>query len=157
MAIIRWSRGSDVFRPLQEMEREMDRMRTDMDRIFYDFGMRSRSAQMGVFPPLNVTEDETAIYVHAELPGVLPEDMDISIEGDTLTLRGIRKAHQTAEKDISYHRREREYGKFRRSVTLPVSVDLDGVSASNRHGVLSIVLPKAKAVLPKKIEVIAEE
>lgn len=156
MAIIRWRHGSVPFRPMREMEQGIERIRGDLDRIFHDFGMRTRSDPMGVFPPLNVTEDEAGIVVHAELPGVSPEDLDISVEGDTLTLKGTRRPGDTTG-SISYHRREREHGRFRRSVTLPVPIELDQVVAQCRHGILQIVLPKAKAASPQKIAIKSSE
>lgn len=156
MAIIRWSSGSVPFRPMREMEQGIERIRGDLDRIFRDLGVRSHSTAMGVFPPLNVTEDEANIVVHAELPGVSPADLDISVEGDTLTLKGNRRPADT-EGSVSYHRREREHGRFRRSLTLSVPIELDQVEAHCRHGVLRIVLPKAKAALPQKITIKSSE
>ncbi|ROQ89568.1 Hsp20/alpha crystallin family protein [Desulfosoma caldarium] len=151
MALLRWSDQADLFRPFEEMEREMDRLRREMDRLFAGF-RGIRPLRMGVFPLLNVSEDKDNLYVRAELPGIQASDLDISVEGDTLTLRGERKSHE-AEENVSYHRREREFGRFRRSLTLPTRIDVDKVEAVFQNGILKITLPKAEEVRPKQIAV----
>ncbi|SMC25584.1 heat shock protein Hsp20 [Desulfacinum hydrothermale DSM 13146] len=154
MALLRWSAPGDLFRPFEEMEREMERLRAEMDRLLP--GFRSlRTARVGVFPPLNVSEDKDNLYVRAELPGMHPDQIEISVEGDTLTLRGERKPAPLGD-NVSYHRREREFGRFRRSLTLPTRIDVDAVEATFNNGVLTIVLPKAQEVRPKQIPVKAQ-
>ncbi len=154
MALVRWSAQNDLFRPFEEMEREMERLRNEMDRLFS--GLRGiRAGRIGVFPLLNVSEDKDNIYVRAELPGIDPKDIEISVEGDTLTLRGERKPAEVGE-NVSYHRREREFGRFRRSLTLPTRINVDAVEATFKNGVLTIVLPKAEEVRPKQIAVKTE-
>lgn len=88
----------------------------------------------------------------SELPGIEPGDIDISVEGETLTLRGERKLPETGE-GVNYHRREREAGRFRRIVSLPARIDPDGVEAVFKNGVLRIVLPKAAEARPKQVKV----
>ncbi|MEJ5366001.1 MAG: Hsp20/alpha crystallin family protein [Desulfosoma sp.] len=151
MALIRWSDQGDLFRPFEEMEREMDRLRREMDRLFTGF-RGFRPLRVGVFPPLNVSEDKDNLYVRAELPGINPGDIEISVEGDTLTLRGERKSAEVGE-NVSYHRREREFGRFRRSLTLPTRINTDKVEAVFKNGILRITLPKAEEVRPKQIAV----
>lgn len=151
MALLRWSDQEEFFRPFVEMEREMDRLRREMDRLFTGF-RGFRPLRVGVFPPLNVSEDKENLYVRAELPGIEPNDLDISVEGDTLTLRGERKGPE-AEPSVSYHRREREFGRFRRSLTLPTRIDVNKVEAVFENGILKIILPKAEEVRPKQIAV----
>lgn len=151
MALIRWSDQGDLFRPFEEMEREMDRLRREMDRLFTGF-RGFRPLRVGVFPPLNVSEDKDNLYVRAELPGINPSDIEISVEGDTLTLRGERKSAEVGE-NVSYHRREREFGRFRRSLTLPTRINTDKVEAVFKNGILRITLPKAEEVRPKQIAV----
>lgn len=133
---------------------EMERMRSEMDRLFAGFMGRAPLSALdsGVFPALNVIEENERILVHAELPGVRPEDIDISIEGNTLTLRGERKREDPG--NASYHRRERTAGKFQKALTLPVEVNPDAVEAKCEHGVLKLVLPKAEHAKPKKIPVL---
>lgn len=148
MAIIRWHERPTIFRPSQEMER----LRNEMNQLFADFFPgRMGISRVGVFPALNMTEDANNIYIRAELPGIKPEAMDISVEGETLTLRGERKLGEP--EGVSYHRRERESGRFRRIVTLPSRINPDSVEASFKDGVLKIVLPKAEEARPKQIEV----
>lgn len=131
---------------------EMERMKNEMDRIFASVMGESRLATgAGVFPALNVMEDSDNLVVHAELPGVKPEDLEISIEGTTLNLRGERRSDDLGE--VSYHRQERATGKFHRAVTLPVEINPETVEAKCEHGVLKLTLPKAEHVKPKKITV----
>ncbi|GLI34061.1 Hsp20/alpha crystallin family protein [Desulforhabdus amnigena] len=149
MAIIRWSDYPEVPNPMREIER----LHKEMNRLFSDLGLRSMSPfQVGVYPAVNVSEDTQNIYVRAELPGLKSEDLEISVEGDTLTLRGERKLKEAGE-GVNYHRREREAGRFRRILTLPTKIDPNAVDASLKDGVLKIVLPKAPEVLPKQIQV----
>lgn len=144
MAIIRWHDLSNVNRPIERLQREMN-------RLLADFG-RTEAPFHGLFPPVNVTEDGENLYIRAELPGIQPEDMDLSVESETVTLRGERKKAQTSE-NVSYHRREREVGRFRRIISLPIRIDADSASALFKNGVLEITLPKAKEAKPRKIQV----
>jgi HSP20 family protein len=149
MATIRWYDRPSVFHPFRELER----LRKEMDRLYSDFMEKTGAApKIGVFPPLNVTEEGDNLYVRAELPGINPDDIEISVEGDTLTLKGERKLGEP-EENVCYHRRERESGRFRRVITLPTRINTDAVEASFRNGVLKIVLPKAEEALPKQITV----
>lgn len=144
MAIIRYpSLGSNPIR-------EMERLRREMDRLFSD-AMGRAPAGSGVFPALNISEDAEKIYVQTELPGVRPEDIDISVVGNTLTLRGERKPDSVD--NVSYHRRERRAGRFQKAITLPSDINADAVEARCSDGVLQLVLPKAEHAKPKKIDV----
>lgn len=149
MAIIRWYDYPEQDRSL----RALDQLQREMNRLIADLSTQSPArAHAGVFPPVNISEDGQNLYVRAELPGMKSEEIEISFEGDTLTFRGERKLSETAE-GVNYHRRERESGRFRRIMTLPVRIDSETVSAVFKNGVLKIVLPKAKEVLPKRITV----
>lgn len=108
-----------------------------------------------LFPPLNVTDTGTSYVVTAEIPGMKTDDLEIKIEGDTLTLKGERKPFELGE-NASYHRRERATGIFQRSLTLPGAVDSENVKASYRDGVLTVSLNKSAAVAPKQITVSSE-
>lgn len=151
MTIIRYPRRFDVnfLRPIQELEE----MRRRMDRLFEDvfdrhpFGMLSS----GVFPSINMSQDDANIYVRAELPGLKPEDLEISMERNTLDIRGERKAEDA--QGVSYHRRERQGGRFHKAVGLPYEVNPEGVTSELKNGILTIVLPKAESAKPKRIEV----
>jgi len=130
---------------------EWDRMARSMDRAMKSFFSEGTGNYTGVYPPVNLSEDEEALYVRAELPGVAAGDIDISVEGENLILRGERKIESS--KEVNYHRRERTAGTFRRIMTLPVRVDTGKVSADVSNGVLSIILPKAEEAKPRQISV----
>lgn len=157
-----WRFGSD---PLWS---EFDRLRRGMDDLFTALtGSRSFSVprlrelpaslwpQGRLFPLLNVRQADDLYVVTAELPGLKSEDLEINVEGDTLSLKGERKPIELVE-GASYHRRERASGKFHRSITLPTRVDADNVKATYKDGVLTVKLPIEKAVLPKHIAINAE-
>jgi HSP20 family protein len=149
MTLIRWYERPTLPRSLDVM----GQLKKEMDRVFSDFSGRGVSPhRAGVFPPINVSEDGENLYVSSELPGIEPGDIDISVEGETLTLRGERKLPETGE-GVNYHRREREAGRFRRIVSLPARIDPDGVEAVFKNGVLRIVLPKAAEARPKQVKV----
>lgn len=132
---------------------ELERLQKDMDRIwglFSDVPRHDRGA--GVFPALNVSQDEDSLLVRAELPGVKHEDIEVNVQDDKLLIAGQRRM-ESGDEDVFYHRRERESGTFRRVISLPVPVDADNVSATLADGVLTVILPKAELAKPRKIEV----
>ena len=126
---------------------DMARLQDDMNRLYSR--LQPRNAD---FPPVNVWTGEESLVVTSELPGVELNNLEISVVGDTLTLRGERAGERLGEGD-TYHRRERGYGRFTRTLQLPYRVEADEVSASLRNGVLNITLPRAYAERPRKIEV----
>lgn len=149
MAIVRWfdyPEQSRSLRALTQLHQEMNRLMADLS------AQSSARTHTGVFPAVNVTEDAENLYVRAELPGMKPEEIDISVEGATLTFRGERRLPEAGE-GVNYHRRERDSGRFRRIMTLPAKIDVETVSAGFKDGVLKIVLPKVKEVLPKRVRV----
>lgn len=103
------------------------------------------------FPALNIWEAGDDLLVEAELPGLKPEHLEITVVGDQLTLKGERPA--SAAEGTTFHRQERGVGKFCRVVKLPVEVDADRVQAAFRDGVLEIKLPKAAAARPRRVQV----
>lgn len=133
--------------------REMERLRRDMDRLFADWPARSGWTVSRSYPAMNVWTDENAAVVTAELPGVAPEDIEISVENDTLTVRGTRK--QEDLEGVTFHRRERRFGSFKRSFRLPFQVEAAKVIAEFNDGVLNIKLPRAEADKPRKITISA--
>ncbi len=146
MAFIRWRDQPSLFR----LGEELERMQREMNRFMNAYaGLQPFHFRTGVFPPINLSEDENNLYVRAELPGVEPEAIEISVEGETLTLRGERKL-QTAE-NVNYHRREREAGRFRRVLSLPARINPEGVQATCRNGILKIILPKAEEAKPRQV------
>jgi HSP20 family protein len=130
----------------------MDRLRREVDRLFAEWPTRANWSIAPNFPAMNVWTDEDSAILTAELPGVRIEDIDISVERDTLTLRGKRQPEQL-EEGATYHRRERRVGSFQRAFRLSFQVDSGKVEADFKNGVLSILLPRAEADKPKKIAI----
>jgi HSP20 family protein len=129
----------------------MDHLQSEMNRLFqvyYPNRMRSAPA----YPSLNVWTNEEGLNVTAEVPGVSPEDIEIGVVGDTLTLSGTRKPEELVE-NARYHRQERGYGDFTRSLQLPFPVDVNKVDATFHNGVLMVAMPRAEADKPRKITV----
>jgi HSP20 family protein len=146
----------DLLRPWsQEPWASYSALRREMGDLFERLGTFSPAlAARGAFPPVNLYETEDAFILTAEVPGVAPEDLEISLEGATVTLRGERK--RASEEGASVHRSERAVGAFRRAIDLPVPIDADKVEAVHRHGVLTLRLPKAPEHRPRQIQVKAE-
>jgi len=154
MAVIRWKPG--LFGWHRDPFGEMDRLRREMDSIFSAFAEgRGIAPAAGVFPALNMSEDDHNLYVRAELPGVAPENIDITTKQNNLIIKGERKIATEGEK-VSYHRKERDAGNFRRIISLPTRVDSDKVTATCKNGVLTVTLPKAEEVKPRQISVKSE-
>jgi len=148
MAIIRFADRPMFYNPWAEFEK----LRREMNTFTNFFDMEGMAPSAQVYPALNITEDKDNIYVRAEIPGVQAADLDIAVEGDSLVIKGERKACATEEK-ASYHRREIECGRFSRAVTLPVKVKVDNIRAESRNGVLKITMPKAEEIKPRQIKV----
>lgn len=135
---------------------EIADLRRMTDQVFGEFFGRTpfeMAATEGLWSPMvDVYETKDGIRLTAELPGVKQEDIQVAIEGDTLTLKGERK-RETEVKEDQYYRIERSYGKFQRSILLPSVVDANQVKATYRDGVLEIQLPKKEEARPKAIKV----
>jgi HSP20 family protein len=155
MAMERWRPrwGVIPWRPFREME--------EMERRFEDiFGhpflpavwRRLPVEERGWAPAIEVFEREDKFVVKAEIPGMKEEDIDVSVVGDTLTIKGERKA-ESEVKEEDYYCCERSYGGFFRSITLPSTVDARKIEADYENGILEVSLPKAAEVKPKKISI----
>lgn len=132
---------------------ELSRMRRQMDRIVDAFlAPRAQGVQAGVFPAINLTEDDNHYYLRAELPGVRTEDLDIQATGRNLTIVGERKL-ATEEASARYHRREREGGLFSRVLAMPKEIDADRVEARMQNGILTLKVPKAESAKPRRIAI----
>jgi HSP20 family protein len=107
----------------------------------------------GVYPPVNLFENEEGYVLTAELPGVAPESVDVSIEGSTVTLSGERKIEYAAGDGTAVHRRERQSGVFRRAFELPTEIDIDAAKATHKNGVLTLSLPKSPVSKPRQITI----
>ncbi len=136
--------------------REMAGMRDQMDRIFEDFFSRSPISYEGygiVNMDMMQTDDE--VIIEASIPGINPDDINISVTGDTLTIRGDIKTDEEI-KEANYHMREIKRGSFARSVLLPSQVVSEKAKAEFENGILKLTLPKAEEVKPKTITVKAK-
>jgi HSP20 family protein len=125
-----------------------------VDRLFEDFFEGVPAALpfgRRPFPTLNIWEDDTKLHVEAELPGLKLDDLELYVDGTELTIKGQRQ--KSLEEGATFHRRERGVGPFTRVIQLPVEVDAEKVQATLRDGILTLTLPKAQAVLPRRIEV----
>ena len=127
----------------------------EVNRLFDNFFGRPATVASGerMWAPLSdMHETKDDLYVTFELPGIREKDVSVSITGDVLTVKGERRFERDL-KGEGYHRLERIYGKFERSVPLPIPVQADKVTATYRDGVLEIRLPKVEAVKPKEIKI----
>jgi HSP20 family protein len=130
--------------PFLSLHREMNRLFDDVLRG--SFGVPVQSGEQGggmMMPHMDVSETENEVRICAELPGVSEKDVDVSLSGDVLTIRGEKKLERKDDTE-NYHFVERSYGTFQRSLRLPYAVDPDQVQASFENGVLAVTLPKGK-------------
>lgn len=130
---------------------EMERLRREMNRLFSGFSTPTTRDEQ-TYPAMNIWANEDGAEVTAELPGVNPDNIDLTITGDTLSISGKRESNAIGE-GIKYHRRERGQGAFTRTVQLPFSIEEEKVDAAFEDGVLHIMLPRAEADKPRKIRV----
>jgi len=133
--------------------RSFDDLRREMDALVHRLHGVSPGGGRGVFPPVNLYETADTYILTAELPGVSPDDIEVTLEGSTITLRGERKIDHRSLESSSLHRRERQTGGFRRAFELPAAVDADKVEAAHRNGVLMVRIPKAPEHQPRRISV----
>ena len=134
---------------------EMARMRNEIDRLFEDafnapVGKWERNSVWGF--PLDVTENDDTFTVKAAVPGINPDDLDITISDNVLTIKGETHSEETKE-DEKVHLQERRLGSFMRSISLPTPVESDNVDATYENGVLTLSIPKAAEVKPKRISI----
>jgi len=133
---------------------EVMTLREAMNSLFEDSFVNpsaARNATLGM--PLDMAETPAAFIVEASLPGVKPEDLDITIQNNVLTISGETHQQQTNGEKPNYHRVERRYGRFSRSISLPTQVQSDKVEAQLTNGILRLEIPKAEAARPRKISV----
>ncbi len=132
--------------------RDIERLQREMERLFAATAREFLPNVAPGFPAMNIWTNDEGGVITAEMPGMNPDDIEISVVGETLTLSGERKS-DAPDGDVRYHRRERGYGKFSRSIKLPFTVDADSVEAVFEKGILHIALPRAEADKPRKIAV----
>ena len=145
MNLIRWQPFS-----------ELTTLREAMDRLFDDSFVRPWHITSllgdGAEAPIDMYHTDESVVVKATVPGIKPEEVDITITGDTLTIKGETKSEEEV-KEEHYFRKERRYGAFSRSILLPNSLKTDKAEASFENGVLTLTIPKAEEHKPKQIKV----
>ncbi|MFO7955755.1 MAG: Hsp20/alpha crystallin family protein [Candidatus Brocadiia bacterium] len=148
---------ADIMRRPTSLSRYFSR---PFQRLFEDFfedlenesGLTEYRPGRRFVPAIDVTEDEDAVRLTAEVPGMEKDDLDVSIDNNVLTLRGEKKEEEVSE-DTGYHRVERRYGQFERRIRLPNYVDTEKIDATYDNGVLKLTLPKAETAKAKSIEI----
>ena len=143
MALVRW-----------DPTRELDTVHTDINRVLDAFfgGRPANGATPRWTPAMDLAETEDHLVLRADLPGLEEDDVSIEIKDDVLTVSGERKAEQEERKD-GYHRVERAYGRFARSLALPQGVDPDQVKAEFDNGVLAVRIPKPTERTPHRVQI----
>jgi HSP20 family protein len=148
MAIVRW-----------DPARELDTLQGDMNRLFDSFFGRRDDTQSGAarnwVPAMDLVETEDQLVLRADLPGLQREDIDIEVKDNVLTISGERKAEHE-RKGEGFHRIERSFGRFSRSLGLPRGTDTGSVTASFENGVLEVRMPKPAERKPTRIEIATE-
>jgi len=136
--------------------RDLISLREAMDRLFEESFIRPRSGWLAPQGPgtlaVDMYETDQDVVIKSSVSGVKPEDIDITITGDTLTIKGETKTEEKVEEG-NYIRQERRYGAFSRSLTLPTTIVVEKAKAEFENGVLTLTLPKAEEVKPKTIKV----
>ena len=148
MSIVRY----DPFRDLRTLQEEVNRLfSTNLTRGFGEEGI-GRGAWN---PSIDIYENKDQIVLEAELPGMNPDDVELTVENNVITLRGERQFEKKDDAD-NYHRVERSYGSFTRSFTLPQTVSAEGANAEYKNGVLRVTLPKREETKARRIQVSGE-
>lgn len=143
MFMDQWFPFFDVGKTLEEMDRALGRMGRPL-------GLRS--VPRGTFPAINIYQQNDAVVLTAEVPGVQPEDLDLTVLNDSVTLTGRRKEAELP-KDSRFYRRERSVGEFSRTVALPDAIDPNSVKAEYHDGILSVRMAKAESAKVRKIAI----
>ena len=143
MAIIRW----DPFREMTNFEDQVNRLWR---------GVADGKRQESWLPAVDVFDTKEAVVLKAELAGMKPDDIQIEVEDNVLTIRGERRFAEKVEED-RYYRIERRFGSFQRSLALPQGVKADDIQASYEDGILEVRVPKAEEEQPRKITVTARQ
>jgi HSP20 family protein len=144
MAIVRW-----------DPAREIDSLQTDMNRLFDGFfgrGAARNAAERRWIPAMDLVETNDHLVLRADLPGLEREDIDLEVKDNVLTIAGERRAEHK-ENGEGFHRVERSFGRFSRSLDLPAGIDADSVEAGFERGVLEVRIPKPEERKPTRIEI----
>jgi HSP20 family protein len=157
--------GGDLFQSFRnEVDRLFDQFWREtgsglpsLRRMFESESFRREPVSGFATPMVDVSEDDKAFHITADLPGLTEKDINVTLSGDTLTIGGERR-EEREQQDRNYHFSERRFGSFRRAFSLPAGVDHDKIEANFKNGVLAVTLPKTQAAMQqqKKIEVKAQ-
>ncbi|MFZ2063440.1 MAG: Hsp20/alpha crystallin family protein [Candidatus Binatus sp.] len=145
MALLRYSSNLDPMAGLLALQ-------SDLERFLRNPGYGLGVSASGGFPPVNIFDAGDGVAVIAEIPGIDPKSINVSGQGHTLTIQGERR-RETSTEATGYHRRERSFGEFSRSIQLPEQLDIDKAAASYDAGILTVKIPKAEAAKPRQIAV----
>lgn len=126
---------------------ELGLLQTAMNRLF-----ESNTGRCSAFPPVNIWGNDNETVVEAEAPGMNPDSINLTVTGNVLQIEGERKPDELGEND-TYHRQERGYGRFSRSIRLPYEVEASQIKAAYTRGLLSVVLPRKESSKPRRIPV----
>ena len=147
--LTRWEPTSDMANAAKGFDRMFDElMGRGLRRVFTEASVRGSWT-----PAVDIKEEEQGFVIYADIPGVSPEDIEITMENGVLTIKGERSVEHTEGDDKSYKRVERVYGSFYRRFALPDSADAERISASGKNGVLEVIIPKKPVAQPRRIEV----
>jgi HSP20 family protein len=147
-------RRTELWEPIRQLQQEMDQV---VQQFFGSPGNGpTPTGLIAWVPQVDVEEDDQKLVVRADLPGVNPKDVEISVVDETLVIRG-QKMEEREEKKRNYHRIERFQGEFYREIPLPRGLDTDRVEATSNNGMLMVTIPKKAEAQPKKITVQAAE
>jgi len=146
-------RNWDLFREMEQLQREIN----NAFRSASFGGYTPTGNNLRHYPKINLKEDQDHLYLEILLPGIDPQQVDLSMLGNTLTLSGERQGENDSDSDNgrTWHRLERGTGKFLRSIELPADVDVNRIKAEARNGLMLVTLPKAAAARPQKIAITA--
>lgn len=147
MSLIRWEPFSGLMSLRQAMDKLFEESFVTPSRAFADFGVAT---------PIDMYQTENEVVVKTALPGVSADEVDITITGDTLCIRGEKKADEKVKRE-DYLYQEHRYGAFSRTVALPSGLDTGKAEASFENGILTLTIPKSEEVKPKSIKVKAKE
>ena len=145
MALLRYSPDLDPVNSLLMLQGDLERF---LRNPAYGLGVSGS----GSFPPVNIFDTGDGVAAIAEIPGIDPKTISVSGQGQTLTIKGERR-RETSTETAGYHRRERSFGEFSRSIQLPEQLDLDKAAATYDAGILTVRIPKAEAAKPRQISV----
>lgn len=131
---------------------EIRRLQRQVNRLFEDMGVGMPIRTYRANPPINILETNDSVIITAEVPGVKPEDLSLTVTGNCLTLKGCRKP-SADESKVTYERRERTLDEFARTIQLPDTVQSDRATAEFSQGILTVRIPKSPEAIPRQIPV----